>query len=127
MKSRRRGFTLIELLVVVLIIGLLAAIAVPKFGSVKEKANFAAMKTALRNLGQAEEGYFADHGEYSAVLDSLNFKPSPEMTLTIVEATTTGWAATITHPQAVPHRCAFFLGTATPIPPATSPGALGCD
>ena len=127
MKSRRRAFTLIELLIVVVIIGLLAAIAIPKFDSVKAKANFANMKTALRDLGQAEEAYFADHGAYSADLDSLSFKPSPEMTLTVAEATATGWSASITHPQAIPHRCAFFLGTAAPLAPATAQGALACD
>jgi type IV pilus assembly protein PilA len=127
MKSRRRGFTLIELLVVVVIIGLLAAIAIPKYGSVKNKANFATMKTALKNLGQAEEAYFADHGEYSPELDSLNFKTPPELTLTIVEATQTGWSAKITHPTTTPRVCAFFLGTAAPLPPAVTQGALGCD
>jgi type IV pilus assembly protein PilA len=127
MNSRRRGFTLIELLIVVLIIGLLASIAIPKFGSVKNKANFATMKTALKNLGQAEESYFADHGVYSADPDSLNFKPGPEFTLTIVEATITGWSAKITHPTTVPRVCAIYLGTATPLPPATTLGALGCD
>lgn len=127
MNSRRRGFTLIELLIVVVIIGLLAAIAIPKFGSVKNKANFATMKTSIKNLGQAEEAYFADHGEYTADLDSLNFKPSPEMTLTVVEASRTGWSATITHPTTIPHRCSFFLGTAAPLAPATAQGALGCD
>ena len=127
MNSRRRGFTLIELLIVVLVMGLLAAIAIPKFGSVKSKANYATMKTALKNLGQAEESYFADHGRYTADLDSLNFVPSPEMTLTVVEATITGWSATITHPLSIPRKCAFYLGTAAPLAPATAAGALGCD
>ena len=127
MNSRRRGFTLIELLIVVTVIGLLAAIAIPRFSNMKQKANVATMQTALKNLGQAEETYFAEHGAYTASLDSLNFTPSAEMTLTVVEATNTGWSATITHPLAEPRKCAFYLGSAVPVPPATSQGALACE
>jgi type IV pilus assembly protein PilA len=127
MDSRRRGFTLIELLIVVTVMGLLAAIAIPRFATVKQKANVATMQTALKNLGQAEETYFSERGFYTANLDSLNFVPSGELTLTVVEATNTGWSATITHPQAVPRKCAFFLGTATPVAPATNQGSLACE
>jgi prepilin-type N-terminal cleavage/methylation domain-containing protein len=127
MNSRRRGFTLIELLIVITVLGLLAAIAIPRFTHMKQKANVATMQTALKNLGQAEESFFAEHGVYTAVLDSLNFQPSGEMVLTVLEATNTGWSATITHPLAVPRKCAFFLGTATPVPPAKDQGAMVCE
>ncbi|HJQ66607.1 MAG TPA: prepilin-type N-terminal cleavage/methylation domain-containing protein, partial [Gemmatimonadales bacterium] len=50
----RRGFTLIELLIVVVIIGILASIAIPKFVNTKEKAYIASMKSDLRNLATAE-------------------------------------------------------------------------
>src|SRR2546430_7933634 len=61
----RRGFTLIELLIVVVIIGLLAAIAIPKFSNTKEKAYVAAMKSDLRNLATAEEAIFYDSAKYT--------------------------------------------------------------
>src|SRR5947208_15763062 len=68
----RRGFTLIELLIVVVIIGLLAAIAIPKFANTKEKAYVAAMKSDLRNLMTAEEAYFADSMAYTDQVDCSN-------------------------------------------------------
>ena len=126
MDSRRRGFTLIELLIVVTVLGLLAAIAIPRFATVKSRATVATMQTALKNLGEAEETYFSDHGAYTTELDSLNFKPTGLLALTVVEASATGWSAKITHPTAVPHTCAFFLGTAVPLDPATTQGALAC-
>ena len=60
-----RGFTLIELLIVVVIIGILAAIAIPKFTTTKEKAYLASMKTDLRNLVTAEEAYLYDNNVYT--------------------------------------------------------------
>ena len=60
--KNRKGFTLIELLIVVVIIGILAAIAIPKFASTKEKAYLASMKSDLRNGATAEEGYFGVRG-----------------------------------------------------------------
>ena len=63
--SNRKGFTLIELLIVVVIIGILAAIAIPKFANTKEKAYWPAMKSDLRNLVTAEEGFFSDNQDYT--------------------------------------------------------------
>src|SRR5258707_9294427 len=63
-QMNRKGFTLIELLIVVVIIGILAAIAIPKFANTKEKAYLASMKSDLRNLITAEEAYFADSVKY---------------------------------------------------------------
>ncbi len=64
------GFTLIELLIVVVIIGILAAIAIPQFSSTKEKAYDATAKSDLRNLMTAQEAHFADFQQYgSSVTD----------------------------------------------------------
>jgi prepilin-type N-terminal cleavage/methylation domain-containing protein len=62
--SNRKGFTLIELLIVVVIIGILAAIAIPKFAATKDKAKLASVKTDLRNSMTAEEAYFSDFATY---------------------------------------------------------------
>lgn len=66
-KGRTEGFTLIELLIVVVIIGILAAIAIPQFTSTKEKAFDAAAQSDLRNMMTAEEAYFFNHQAYAAV------------------------------------------------------------
>ena len=63
--QNRKGFTLIELLIVVVIIGILAAIAIPKFANTKEKAVVAGMKSDLRNLVTAQEGFFSDNVTYA--------------------------------------------------------------
>jgi len=64
--SNRKGFTLIELLIVVVIIGILAAIAIPKFSTTKDKAKLASVKTDLRNYMTAQEAYFSDKATYGA-------------------------------------------------------------
>ncbi len=65
MVRNAKGFTLIELLIVVVIIGILAAIAIPQFASTKEKAFDSAAKSDLRNLMTAEEAYFSDFQAYT--------------------------------------------------------------
>jgi len=127
-KGRREaGFTLIELLIVVVIIGILAAIAIPKFQATKGKAYYAGMRSDLRNLATSEEGYFYDHASYSMFLDSVQLTPTNGNTVTIVEATATGWAATSQNPMSWPHFCALFLGTAAAVPPATAQGVVACN
>ena len=127
MGQRRHGFTLIELLIVVVIIGILAAIAVPKFQNTKGKAYVAAMKSDLRNLSVAEEGYYYEHRVYTTVLDSVDFTPSHGVVLIVVQASAAGWAATSTNPNAYPMTCAIFFGSVTPVAPATVEGEVACQ
>ena len=70
--TNRKGFTLIELLIVVVIIGILAAIAIPKFANTKDKAKIASMKSDLRNFVSAQEGHFADYATYASAADPAN-------------------------------------------------------
>jgi prepilin-type N-terminal cleavage/methylation domain-containing protein len=127
MRHSRAGFTLIELLIVVVIIGILAAFAVPKFQNTKGKANAAALKSDLRNMSTAQEAYFYDNGVYTTNVAALNFDPSPGVIFTFGVATAGGWSATVTHPQAFPIQCGLFMGSAPPIAPATTEGLIACQ
>jgi prepilin-type N-terminal cleavage/methylation domain-containing protein len=120
------GFTLVELLIVVVIIGILAMIAIPKFQDVKGKANTAVMKTDLRNLSTAEEGYLFDHDSYTASLSAISYNASPGVTVTVSAATASGWSASATNPQSSPVTCAFFHGNVPALAPATIEGVIGC-
>ena len=105
---RSSGFTLIELLIVVVIIGVLAAIAIPKFGATKNKAYVGAMKSDLRNLVTAEETYFYDYAVYTTTLATTVFRPTTGVTITIALGTA-GWAATADHTQ-LPGKPCYIIG-----------------
>ncbi|TYO95057.1 type II secretion system protein [Desulfallas thermosapovorans] len=62
--KNRRGFTLVELMVVVVIIGILAGIAVPKYGNITEKSERSAVEANLRTIDSAISMYRAANGSY---------------------------------------------------------------
>lgn len=100
MRSNNKGFTLIELLIVVVIIGILAAIAIPKFSEAREKAFISAMKSDLKNLATQQELYYSDpvsQYQYTTDQAALEFTASKNVTVAIGSADADGWAATATH------------------------------
>ena len=136
--SRPNGFTLIELLIVVVIIGILAAIAIPKFASTKEKAYLASMKSDLRNLATSQEGYFADNTAYrtgtatnqppaAPTPDAAlgNYTPSSGVSVAYAATGGTGWSAVASH-AATARTCAIFVGVAA-VAPATVEGEPRCQ
>jgi len=74
--ERESGFTLIELLVVIIVIGVLAAIAIPVFLGQRQKGYDAGAKNDLRNLANFEEIYLNDMGSYGT-LAAIGVKESP--------------------------------------------------
>jgi prepilin-type N-terminal cleavage/methylation domain-containing protein len=133
MRARHSGFTLIELLIVVVIIGILAAIAVPKFSSTKEKAYVASMKLDLHNLVIIQESYFFTYNTYTTTLPAGSFQASKNNSVTITGADAQGWTAVISNPltaSSTPSQCGVFVGDG--IPPAaiaadTIEGVPGCS
>jgi type IV pilus assembly protein PilA len=138
----KKGFTLIELLIVVVIIGILAAIAIPRFGQTRERAFVSAMQSDLRvtearsaalltaagsdlrHLSQAQERHFAIFRQYAADLDELDFDTSVGVQVVVASASNSGWAATAQHDGLGPAAgCVVFLGdVAAPDLPNGDPG-----
>jgi type IV pilus assembly protein PilA len=142
MQKRRGGFTLIELLIVIVIIGILAAIAIPKFGKTREKAYVKAMQSDLRNLAAQQEIYYsnpANNYTYAtgtaapgATLAGLDVTPSQGVTLDVA-GTTVGWVATASHQAltAPNNVCYLYSGTvatppAAPTGQTATPGVVYC-
>lgn len=110
MAENRKGFTLIEIVIVCVVLGILAAVAIPQYAGAKDKAYMAAMKADLHTIAIYEEQFAADnHGQYfsgTATPDApLNgFTPSKDVTVTLTAFNILGsqladWTAIVKHSQ----------------------------
>jgi len=123
----KKGFTLIELLIVVVIIGILAAIAIPKFGEVRDRAFMSAAAADLRNLANQEEVYYNDNYTYTSDVAAMGFTNSEGIVVTVATATNTGWSAAAVPLGLSSESCAIYHGNAAPLAPASTVSVVQCS
>ena len=123
MNRARSGFTLVELMTVLAIIGLMAAIAIPRLSSSKDQAYVAQMQSDLRALGSQQEAFWAHNARYGAMADTakLNLPRTNGVNITITTANAVSWSASATH-NALPSTQSCTLGVGQ-----GQTGRLGCS
>ena len=118
-QNKRKGFTLIELLIVVVIIGILAAIAIPKFAATKDKAKLASVKTDVRNLMSTMEGLASDSGRYvSPAATDYTLSSGNSVSAATAANTGNGYTVTITNTSITngPKTCTVDVGVNATVP-----------
>ena len=121
---RRAGFTFIELLMVMLFIGILAAMAVPRFREFKTRAYLGAMQSDLGNLRIAQEEYWAEHNVYVTDTAALGMRITSKVNIALTSVDVIGgYTAIATHDNVPGHQCVTAMGAeAAP----REPGSIVC-
>jgi prepilin-type N-terminal cleavage/methylation domain-containing protein len=125
-----KGFTLIELLIVVVVIGILASIAIPKFSRVRERSYIASVTLDLKNLAAQQEIFHGDNMTYASSLAAIStMSVTSGVNLVVNEADPRGWAATGWHDAFPGRQCGIYYGAASAANgvPAPSAGIVVCQ
>jgi type IV pilus assembly protein PilA len=123
--KREEGFTLIELLVVVIIIGILAAIAIPVFLNQRQRGWVAAAQSELRNAAVSQESHYTGVGtgnSYAgtqALLEEQGFRSSDDVNFAVISASTTGYCMSARHVSA-PEADVWYFSSAVGAPSETA-------
>ena len=114
---------------VFVLIGLLASIMLPRLQGFRYRAMESSLKTDLRTLAMHQESHYYDRSTYTddlVALAAAGFNPSPEITVTVNEATFLGWSATLQH-NLLLVECYMFVGNAAPVGTAVIEGSASCS
>ena len=109
------------------VIGIIAAIAIPKVANTKQKAYVAAMKADLRNIATAEEAFRSDSARYTSDVARLDFRPMPGISTPTIRADTDRWSATLTHSQLPGLVCGIAVNMDNPVDPDIGEGEPACS
>jgi type IV pilus assembly protein PilA len=109
--KNRRGFTFIELVTVMVVMGVLCAMAVPRYRGYKARAYRGTMTSDLGNLRIAEEAYWAEHQAYATDTSALEFRGSSKVAVALSSIDPyAGYTAIATHRSLPNEQCATYAG-----------------
>ena len=108
-RSHQRGFTLIELMIVVVVLGILAAIAIPNYSDYKNKSRRNEGRTLLMQIVAKQEQFFQDNRSYSGDLRNIGTLAASSVAATTASSPNGYYTVTINRPDAY-----SYVLTATP-------------